>query len=736
MFKPRGCGAFLAAASAVTLLTCRSEGGQTNFLKADQARLEAEVAGRDVAWVGPQTGKHVWINDVAYKTIPASPPSRLRYRVRIPRGATLQFACGIPGDRQDRPGVEFVVKVVRGVSADTVFSELIDPLRKPAHKVWQPRTVDLSRFSGEAELVFETRGFVDDGDGRHAFWGAPMLTVPSREAPLLIVYLVDTLRADHTTPYGYARNTTPALAEFAKEAVIFDAAIANASWTKPSVASLFTSLLPGRHRAVQLFDVLDLGHTTAAEMFSAKGYVTGAAIANSVIYSPGTNFDQGFDYFAGLHGANNRPSKLVAAAKVVDAGLEWIASRRGMPMFFYLHTIDPHVPYAPAAPFDRMFEPHPTGGHPGADPRTDYKDPADRERLMAQYDGDIAYGDREFGRFVSQLKERGLYDRATIVFLSDHGEEFLDHGKWLHGRSVFDELVRVPLIVKFPKQRDAGKRIAQMVQVVDVLPTLLAEEGLPVPNPPVIAGRPMQKVISGEAPEPPAVSEISHRGNVAYGMRSSRDKYIHRFSPEQDELYFDLRDDPKELASRFDPASERIRSLKAGVEAAMVPNPFRQNVRVFGSSRYELRLRSEGTIEGVEAAGLGSGERYALDANGRGLTLVLSPAGGAERRVAFGVRPIGAPVWVDGTRDGRPLQPADFLLAEDAVHPAAVPFRFPEIEPPSETATEPFRNVLAPPREPRKGIHLWLVPASGKRILELDAGTRERLEALGYLGPG
>ena len=137
--------------------------------------------------------------------------------------------------------------------------------------------------------------------------------------------------------------------------------------------------------------------------------------------------------------------------------------------------MDPHVPYAPPPPFDRMFEPFPAPGHPGQDPRTDYLEPLDRDRLIAQYDGEIAYGDQEFGRFVRELKDRGLYDRALIVFMADHGEEFEDHGKWLHGRSVFDELIHIPLIVKFPGHKDAGQHVTQQVQGVDVLPTVSRE---------------------------------------------------------------------------------------------------------------------------------------------------------------------------------------------------------------------------------------------------------------------
>src|SRR5207244_4218853 len=161
--------------------------------------------------------------------------------------------------------------------------------------------------------------------------------------------------------------------------------------------------------------------------------------------------------------------------------------------------------------------------HPAADPRFDVKGPEDLPRIVAQYDGEIAYGDQEFGRFVRELKGRGLYDDAMIVFLADHGEEFQDHGDWLHGRSVFDELVRVPLVVKFPGRRDAGKRIGQQVRTVDILPTILEE--MKLPQFPGIVGTPMQPVIRGGAPEPEAVSEISHRGYVAYGIRGGRDKY-------------------------------------------------------------------------------------------------------------------------------------------------------------------------------------------------------------------
>lgn len=699
--------------------------------------IDARVAGREKAWVLGQAGKPVRIEDVVYRTLPAAPDSRLVYKLDIPKGARLSFAYSVAPEYHERPGVEFAVKVKRDGREDVAFLSLADPLGKPAHRSWLKADVDLDRFVGhDAELILETRGFEQGDHPRRAFWGAPALTVADRAAPLVIVYLVDTLRADHTSTYGYARETTPELTRFAKDGVLFESAVAQAPWTKPSVASIFTSLLPGRHLAVQLRDPLDVGHMTLAEMLRAKGFATGAAIANSVIYAAGANFDQGFDCFVGLHDSEGRASKEVPAGPVVDKALGFLDSRRGMPVLLYVHTMDPHVPYMPPAPFGERWGPAPAPGHPGADPRTDYREPLDRERLIGQYDGDVAYGDQEFGRFLRELKARGLYERALIVFLADHGEEFLDHGKWLHGRSVFDELIRIPLVVKFPGGRDAGRRVAQQVQSVDVLPTVLAELGLPVPGPPVIAGHPLQPVIRGGAPEPPAVSEVSHRGFVAHGMRTSRDKYVQRFSPEEDELYFDLKADAREQNSVLRAHGERARLLRAGVEAAMVHDLFRRHVRFVGTSVYEVRLRSSGWIDGLEPIGFGLGEGVQMGDGNRKVMLRVRPRPGAPREVVFSVRPMGAPVWLEGTRDGRPLRPDDVAIAESGRRPVAVPFRLPEIETDSESDAERNDNVLVPPRLERPGLQLWLTLAPGRRVIDFDKETREKLKALGYLGPG
>ena len=316
--------ASVAAAALAALAGCGRRGQPVDLVRAAPTMAEASVAGRSREWILSQSGKQMRINDEVRVTLPASPPSRLRFTLDLPRQARLALACGIPTERQDRPGVEFTVKVRRGDREETAFTQLLDPVSRRVHRRWVPAEIDLSRWSGQrVDLILETRGFEEADDPRRAFWGSPAVTSAPAEAPLAIVYLVDTLRADHTTPYGYARDTTPELARFAADAVLFDQAVAQASWTKPSVASVLTSLLPGRHRAVQLRDRLDPGVVTIGEMLQQKGIATGAAIANSVIYAQGVEFEQGFDFFDGLHGAGDRPSKLVESQSKLRSSIRW-----------------------------------------------------------------------------------------------------------------------------------------------------------------------------------------------------------------------------------------------------------------------------------------------------------------------------------------------------------------------------------------------------------------------------
>jgi choline-sulfatase len=693
-----------------------------DLLASGERIASADVAGRNAAWLRDQLGKAVRIGDDQRRVLPALPPSRVGFDAEIPPGARLTFACGVDARRWSGAPVEFVVKVRRGREEQVVFSQLVDPANRPAHRGFLPGNAELGAFAGKAEIVLETRSSETSSDPRDVVWATPTMTSGAR-APIVAVYLVDTLRADHTSVYGYARDTTPELSRFAASSIVFETAVAPSSWTRPSVASLLTSLLPGRHGAVHLRDPLPAKATTLAERLHQRGFATAAFVANSVIYEKGAGFDRGFDVFKGIRDREGRPSTRALAEDVVSESLAWLRAVRGRPAFVYVHTMDPHIPYVPPAPFDALFDPKPTPESPGHDPREQADPAAHRDAFVARYDGEIAYGDREFGRFVRGLEEDGVLERTLVAFLADHGEEFLEHGHFGHGTSLYDELVRIPLVLKLPGRGYAGRRIKEQVQEIDVAPTIL--EALGMAADPAHQGLPLQRAIEGRAAERPAALEISHRGVVAHGVRTDREKYIRRFSPESDESLFDLVKDPRETQDTSESQRDRLRVLRALVESALVPNPFRSVVRVAGTDPFRLEIETGGLFQELASVGLGEGESVTQAGSGR-LVATLRPKAGVARELSFVVRPRGAQVRMSGTRGGRPLLPDDVWLGASAGHPAALPAVLPDLD----GEGDPFA-----PDEPKStGVSAWLALAAGRQVIDLDAEAQERLRALGYLG--
>ncbi len=722
----------LVATAGLVLGACgRRPPAATDLLRAGDGFVEGHVAGEP--WgLSDDTLRFVRLDDVGYRSLPAGPPGRLRFRLALPPRPRLRFSCGLAPGYRPSGGVRFTVKVRSDRRAEeTVWTKLLDPGEGEGHSRWAPADVDLAPWAGRSiDLTLETRAPAGPGDPDRALWGAPAIVGGEHRAPLIILYVVDTLRADHTGPYGHPRDTTPALDELARDAVVFEQAVAQSSWTKPSMASIMTSLLPAEHGAIRRLDRLAPRHHTLAELLQNEGWATGAVVTNAILYARREGFDQGFDYFAGLHGRKRRRGRQVRASVAVDAALSWIDRRGGLPTFVWVHTMDPHFPYKPPAPFDKRFSPDDVPDLPGPGGNEEADAKRERRHAISQYDGEIAFGDQELGRFLRELESRGLYDRALIVFLSDHGDEFLEHGGRGHGATVFDELVRIPLLVKFPGGRHGGRRVAQQVLGMDVMPTILQAAGVELDG--TLGGRALQSVLTGDEPPVPALVETLHWNATALSVRTETDKYIRRFSPEDDELYFDLTRDPHEQVNRAREDRERVRALRAQIGTIMRPTPYRYVLQASGSGRFSLDLQTPGVFEQVEVSGLGSKEGHTVVGDGQGLTLDLRPQPGAPREVSFLVRPVGAPVHLEGTLDGRPLRPGEVTAAGDR-HPETFPFLLPEPERenPPEKARELFR---LPPRE-RKGLGIWLVESSPDAALEVDEESLEALRALGYVEP-
>ncbi|MDH5491115.1 MAG: sulfatase, partial [Myxococcales bacterium] len=347
----------------------------------------------------------------------------------------------------------------------------------------------------------------------------------------VLVIVVDTLRADRLPSYGYAEGETPNLEAFAEDAIRFDQAFANASWTRPSFASILTGRFARSHRVMSKADALPDELETMAEAFAAGGYHT-AGIATNYNVAPFFNFHQGFDEYTYLEpefvlGANDTDAKLLlvqvmkriverfSAAEPGGAYQDAPAVNRALlaqldrapsegPRFFFTGYMDPHDPY---------FE-HPYSG-PGYSRAThQHPDPSEAPRLSALYDGEITFWDEHFGALIAELQERGLYEQMTIVVTADHGEEFMEHGGFWHGTSLYDEQVRVPLLIKLPFAERGGSAIEHWVQLVDLMPTLLARNGLPE-----VEGVQGGDLFVGTSE---VYAEESHEGNILESLRTRR----------------------------------------------------------------------------------------------------------------------------------------------------------------------------------------------------------------------
>lgn len=357
------------------------------------------------------------------------------------------------------------------------------------------------------------------------------LPAAPRGAQNVIVVVIDTLRADALGAYGYRRARTPNLDAFAREAVRYDRHFANASWTRPSFASIMTGRYPSNHGVMALQAPLPDEVTTIAEAFAEGGYYTSGVVTNTNV-SPVYNFQQGFDEFTYLEptfvlGANDIQSKLLVVqlmrrviqrfvpvapgsayqdAETVNRHvLAWLdrakESTGENPFFLFVGYMDPHDPY---------FE-HPYGRI--AYDKATHQEPelSEASRLRQLYDGEIAYFDEQFGRLVAELRRRGLYEDTTIVVTADHGEEFGDHGGFWHGVTLYDEQIRVPLFVKPAGGAGAGTVVRHYTQSVDLMPTLLAENGLP-------AASGVQGGLLTTA-SPQVFAEESHHENVLRSLR-------------------------------------------------------------------------------------------------------------------------------------------------------------------------------------------------------------------------
>jgi arylsulfatase A-like enzyme len=409
-----------------------------------------------------------------------------------------------------------------------------------------PRCSKIAFATGAAALVVGLPGaaILSDAASGPRDSVSPRDSGGSRPAPQpnVIFISVDTLRADHLGCYGYERDTSPQIDALAARGVRFANAFSQASWTLPSHISMMTSQYPHVHGVHDNGTALPPDATTLAGVLSERGYDT-AAFVSWVYLGKTYGFDRGFDEFNELlppeDKIDSETSSAYKAEQVTDAAIRWLERPHEEPFFLFLHYFDPHMNYEAPEPYRSMFDPEYAGAADGSFGwlkeyikgchRTPNQiDSRSLEHVKALYDGEIRYTDTHLGRLFDALDGLLRLDNCLIIFTSDHGEEFNEHGSLEgHQWTLYDEVIHVPLIVRLPGDERAGETVEGPVQLIDIATTILRLLEIPVPG--AFQGRDLRPWIAGAAPtgEPLAAFGEIDRFNRKQYVRTERYKLIH-----------------------------------------------------------------------------------------------------------------------------------------------------------------------------------------------------------------
>jgi arylsulfatase A-like enzyme len=449
------------------------------------------------------------LGEIYRESIVSRSPESFTLSVDVPANSWLDLNVGTV---EDGP-VTFVVTDVTGGADTTLVEKTVTTKDR-----WDLAPVDLAGVTGTRQLKFSLNV---EGDRKLGYWGSPAIRtrgarpaavqaaqgIGSPEAPQgVILIMIDTLRKDHMSLYGYERDTTPTLVKMADEGTLFLDNITQATWTKVSTPSIMTSLYPQSHRVFDAPNRLPAAAHTIAEVYREGGYATASFCSNGFT-GRATNLHQGYEE---VHeaGSLNLQGSTKSSRPVVDGASDWLERHKDSPFFMYLHFYDPHSNFEPRPPYNtmwadaagkteheeqrkkaldyakskgetRQFNHLPEPGDlssTGTDPKAwmDYE--------MGWYDGSIRGFDAEIARLLERLRTLGIADKTQIAFITDHGEELHDHGKMGHGFDAYGEITNVTMMLYRPGVIPAGVKVAATTRSIDLMPTLLNLSGLPVPE--------------------------------------------------------------------------------------------------------------------------------------------------------------------------------------------------------------------------------------------------------------
>ncbi len=692
-------------------------GGAGRCREADGKELPAEP--RQIELAGSTREAVVTCARRTYKMVAELPPhARLELSVARPVPAEPEGSAG--GDPPEpalatAQAPEAAADLIVGGERRRVFARRLSP-----GGAWSDYRVDLGAFAPAApgkrkpvQLVLSSTG-----DSPVA-WSELYLTgerSPGEAAepagrPNLVLVSLDTLRADHLDLYGYERATSPNLDRLACDSLVFTQALSASTWTLPSTASMVTGLLPSQHGATSIHAPLAPRVLTLAERLAAAGYRT-AAFTDGGFLDPRWGFAQGFERYDSTAG---KAWQYKDAAPIFSAASDWLRANRFRPFFLFLQTYEIHEPYVNREGFaDPFFDPH-YAGPLGDVVRIDNEDeppaPEDLLHVVALYDGGIARADHYLGAVLDTLARTGLDRDTAVIVTSDHGEEFLEHGRMEHTEGhVYDPNVRVPLVVR-PPGGTAGRRVARTVSGLDVTPTLLACAGLPATG---LAGRSLVTLASPDGADLPVLvhgipSLLKVTGDRFRLDGTGGSVILERFPehPEGRVLTYDPKVDRAAPRSEVSPAAEGLGRRLAAILAWL------------GHGRLMARLpddthRVEVPEDSrIQAVGVWDGLRWhPVPASGEGLdAIALDP---------------GRPIFlIFDLRKGRGALGLRVTRADSG---EAEPFWIHPRHGAASLAWDPFSDPL-----PGVGVAVATAASFQPGRTRVDRRARQELRALGYV---
>ena len=474
----------------------------------------------------------------------------------------------------------------------------------------------ISRCRERLDLGKDDAIMISAGDAGFGFIGDPAFYKQEREKPHFVFIIVaDTLRWDFLGTYNKEKKCSPHIDVFSKDAAVFTQAYSTAPWTLPAHASMFTGLLPNNHQ-------VNFAHKNALrrnkilfDVLKKKFLIYG--ITDSHFVSAEFGFHQGFDYYSEFKKAYNDRT---ASMRTFSRAREMILAEKSRAALFFLHSYQVHSPYLPeldlADEYYAKCKIIPGLYKFNAGEFVDkgkglYKKIPGKERLDIErvYEAGVYTFDYRFGQFISFLKRQKIYRDSLIILLSDHGDEFFDHGGWEHGHSLYNELIKIPLLVKFPGNRDAGREVNSLASITDILPTIMDIEGIvPAeswsPRPDGVSlvravrgkGEPNRKIISCLA------SRVMRKTNLKIAVISGNLKFIYydKMTPKEREFYtfppppfdnemFDIYRDPGDKTDiiRKEPFKTRefldfTKTIKLRTDKKKVPKKLMEDLKTLG----------------------------------------------------------------------------------------------------------------------------------------------------------